>query len=311
MKKATAIKWLKRILIGVAVFVFIIVFIVFPTGVSYLLTNGRFRFPERGAKTPAEAGLEITSAGFTSDDGIPLKGWWSPGDAQKPVIIFAHGLNRSRLELLDQAAESNKRGYGVLLFDYRNHGESGNGYTTLGIHESRDVCAAKEFVKQRAGGRPVVLWGISLGASTAILGAKRCGGFAAIISDSAFLSFRETIAHHFRLVFPLPSFPIANLIILITSLRVGFDPDEGDVEAAVREVGIPILFIAGGRDERMPPELAQRMLKAAAHSQKELFLVPDAGHGDAFETDRNGYLNSVYRFLELVRYNPPPNGNSN
>jgi hypothetical protein len=239
-----------------------------------------------------------------SSDGIPLRGWWSPGDPAKPVIIFVHGLNRSRLELLTRGAESNHRGYGVLLFDLRNHGESGNAYTTLGVRESRDVCAAQKLVKEKAGDRPQVLWGVSMGASSAILGAKQCPGFRAIVSDSSFLSFRETIGHHLGLLFRLPAFPIANLIVGITGMRVGFDPDDGDVEAAVREIDAPILFIAGGADRRMPPALAERMLKAARSPLKELLVVPGAGHGEAFSTDRETYLNSVYRFLEKVRYNP-------
>ncbi|MBI4471526.1 MAG: alpha/beta hydrolase [Acidobacteria bacterium] len=311
MNRGTIVRWLKRLFLGLVVLVTFLIFVVFPVGMSYLITNSRFRFPERGVRSPAEAGLAVTSVEFKTSDGILLKGWWNAGRPDKPIIIFSHGWNRSRLELLEQAAESHKRGYGVLLFDLRNHGESGTAYTTLGINESLDICAAQKFVNDLERNRPLVLWGVSLGASTGILGAKRCHGFSAIIADSAFLSFRETIKHHFRLFFRVPSFPIADLIIFITSVRMGFDPDDGDVEAAVRQVGIPILFIAGGQDRRMPPALAERMLKAATHPQKKLFVVPSAGHGDAFEEDPAEYLKSVYRFLDEVRYNRPLDGNSN
>src|SRR4030095_6642495 len=119
------------------------VFVFLPVAGSYLVTNARFRYPERGPKRPEELGLSVTTAEFNSEDGIPLKGWWSAGDANMPVILFCHGLNRSRLEMLERGAEANRRGYGVLLFDVRNHGESGRSYTTLGVHETRDVCAAK------------------------------------------------------------------------------------------------------------------------------------------------------------------------
>ena len=284
--------------------VLFVLFVVLPVGASFLITNSRFRFPERGPKTAEAVGLPVTSIEFTSSDGISLRGWWSPGDTSMPVIIFTHGLNRSRLELLERGAEANRRGYGVLLFDLRNHGESGQAYTTIGIHESRDVCAAQKAIKEKAGDRSQILWGVSMGASSAILGAKQCPGFAAIVSDSAFLSFRETISHHLGLFFRLPSFPIANLIVNITALRMGFDPDDGDVEAAVRETSIPILFIAGGADRRMPPALAERLLNASRNPAKELLLVPNAGHGEAFATDRAAYLNSVFRFLDKVRYNP-------
>src|SRR5262244_4214592 len=228
-------RWIARALIALVSLIALILLVVLPVGASFLITNSRFRFPERGPKTPDAVGLSVTDAEFASSDGIPLRGWWNPGDASMPVIIFVHGLNRSRVELLERAAESSKRGYGVFLFDLRNHGASGRAYTTIGIFESRDVCAASKWVRQKAGARPQVLWGVSMGASSAILAAKQCPGFAAIVSDSSFLSFRDTVAHHLRLFFRLPAFPIANLIVGITGMRIGFDPDDGDVEGAIRQ----------------------------------------------------------------------------
>ena len=303
MNRVTVRRWLVRsmfILGCLAVFIFLVVI---PVLGSLLITNSHFQFRERGPKTPDAVGLSVTPVAFASQDGISLRGWWNAGEASKPVIIFVHGLNRSRVEMLERAADARRRGYGVLLFDLRNHGESGRAYTTIGIFESRDVCAASQFVKNEAAGRAQVVWGVSMGASSAILGAKRCPGFSAIISDSSFLSFRDTIGHHLTLLFRLPAFPIANLIVAITGYRAGFDPDDGDVEAAVRNLNTPILFIAGSADRRMPPALAQRMFQAAHSPLKQLLVIPGAGHGEAFSTDRVTYLNSVYSFLERVGYN--------
>ena len=81
---------------------------------------------------------------------------------------------------------------------------------------------------------------------------------------------------------------------------MGFDPDDGDVEAAIRQLKTPILFITGGADRRMPPELAERMLKASTNPLSRLLLVPGATHGEAFRTDRQKYLDSVYQFLQAV-----------
>ena len=84
---------------------------------------------------------------------------------------------------------------------------------------------------------------------------------------------------------------------------MGFDPDDGDVEAAIRQTKIPIMFIAGTADRRMPPALAERMFQATPHPLKEILVVPGATHGEAFSAARETYLNSVYRFLDRVRYN--------
>jgi hypothetical protein len=297
-------KWTLRVLITLGCLVVLVLFVVLPIAGSFLITNGHFRFRERGPQTAESVGLSTTDAEFRSADGISLRGWWNPGDGTKPVIIFVHGLNRSRLELLERAAESNRRGYGVLLFDLRNHGESGRAYTTIGIFERRDVCAASGWVREHAGNRPQILWGVSMGASSAILAANQCPGFAAIVSDSSFLSFRNTVGHHLTLFFRLPAFPISNLIVGITAWRMGFNPDDGDVEAAIRKINVPMMFITGTADRRMPPELAEQMYKASPNPLKTLLVIPGATHGEAFTKDREQYLNSVYRFLETVRYNP-------
>ena len=303
MKSAAVRRWFTRLMLTFICLIGFIVFVLFPVAASFLITNGHFKFPEHGPKTPDAVGLSVTNVQFQSDDGISLRGWWNPGDVSKPIIIFVHGLNRSRIEMLERAADANRRGFGILLFDLRSHGESDRAHTSIGIFESRDVCAASLFARQKANRRSEVLWGVSMGASSAVLAAKRCPGFAAIISDSSFLSFRETIGDHLRLFFHLPVFPIANIIVMITRLRVGFDPDDGDVEAAIRSLNIPILFIAGGADRRMPPTVAERLFEASPNPIKQLVVIPSAGHGEAFTKDRTTYLNSVYAFLGRLRYN--------
>ena len=299
MTRATLVRWLKRLVIAVVVLIATILFIVLPLGGSFLITNARFQMRERGPQTPSEVGLTVTSVEFYSSDGVSLRGWWTPGQASKAVIIFCHGLNRSRLELMERAAEASRAGYGVLLFDFRGHGQSGTAYRTLGIHEMKDVCAAGQAVRDRAANRPQVLWGVSMGASTALLAAQRCKPFKAVVADSSFLSFRETISHHVKLFFGLPSFPFANLIIGITKMRMGMNPDDGDVEASVRQMNdVPILFIAGTADRRMPPELAERLKRASNNPKSELLIVPDATHGEAYSKNKALYMNAVFAFLD-------------
>jgi pimeloyl-ACP methyl ester carboxylesterase len=295
--KQFLIRWIKRILIGIFVFIGLLLFIGVPVGASYLITNRRLQYNERGPQTPSQVGLQVTPINFFASDGVELRGWWSAGERNQPVIIFAHGMNRSRLELLERAGEAGRRGFGVLLFDLRNHGQSAQTYTTLGIQESKDICAAGQAVRERAGRRAQVLWGVSMGASTAILGAKRCPQFRAIVSDSSFLSFRETVAHHIALMH-LPPFPIANMIVALTALRMRMNPDDGDVEAAVESLrSVPILFIAGTNDRRMPPALAERLRRASANPKSALLMIPGASHGEAFSTNKDLYLQTVFDFL--------------
>jgi alpha-beta hydrolase superfamily lysophospholipase len=241
---------------------------------------------------------------FKTTDGLTLRGWWSGGEPGFPAIIFCHGLNRSRLELLERAGEAHRRGFSILLFDLRNHGESDRAHTTLGILESQDVEAASQFVRIKAPGQSQFLWGVSMGAATALLAVRDYGGFAGVVSDSAFPSFRETIEHHVRLLFRIPAFPVADMIVWLTGVRMHIDPDSGNVETAVRKFGnVPVLFIAGGADRRMPPGVAKRLYDANQSPLKKLIVVPGAGHGEAFSTNREQYLEAVFSFLNSIPLN--------
>jgi pimeloyl-ACP methyl ester carboxylesterase len=295
------VRWCRRLAIAAVGGVGLLFFVGIPLGGSFLITNSRFSFPEPGSTDPASLGLEVTPVQFASEDGIRLQGWWNPGEDLRPVIVFVHGLNRSRRELLERAARSREQGYGTLLFDLRNHGESDSAYTTLGVHEGRDVCAAQQLVTSLAPDRPIVLWGVSLGASTALLSANLCSDATAVIADSAFLSFEETITHHFELITPLPAFPIANVLISLTRLRMGFDLDDGDVELSVaRHPDLAVLFIAGSEDVRMPPALARRLHAASANGDSQILEVEGASHGRAFEQEPDHYLSTVFRFVDKV-----------
>src|SRR3954469_1484680 len=96
--------WLRRLVILFVVLILAIFFIALPVGGSFLITNSRFHYSEKGPRHPQDVGLDVENVEFKTVDGITLRGWWAVGGGQTPVIIFCHGLNRSRLELLERAA---------------------------------------------------------------------------------------------------------------------------------------------------------------------------------------------------------------
>ncbi len=299
--RSGTMKWLRRLLILIIVVLVVFFFVILPVGGSFLITNSHFRYPEKGPRNPEDVGLRVEQVEFKTADGLTLRGWWSGGEAGLPVIIFCHGLNRSRLELLERAGEAHRRGFGVLLFDLRNHGESDRAHTTLGILESQDVRAASQFVRMKAPGQPQFLWGVSMGAATALLAVRDYGGFAGVVSDSAFPSFRETIEHHVRLLFRIPSFPVANMIVWLTGVRMhigsGFRQCRNGRAEIWKCAGA---FYCGRSRRRMPPGVAKRLYDANQSPLKKLIVVPGAGHGEAFSTNREQYLEAVFSFFKSI-----------
>jgi fermentation-respiration switch protein FrsA (DUF1100 family) len=234
---------------------------------------------------------------------VKISGWLLPSRGRAATIIYSHGLFRSRRELLERAVELWRLGYGALLYDSRNHGESGQARVTLGYAERLDAEAAVRFLREgaRAPDR-VVLFGISMGAATALLAAAETPEVAAVISDSSYLNFKDTTDHHVRLFLHLPAFPLSNELRLLIERRAGFDGARLDALDAVRRIGDrPAMFIAAAHDMRMPPDIARKLYEASTSARRDLLVVDGPGsevHGHAYQADRKLYVARVAEFLQ-------------
>jgi len=87
-------------------------------------------------------------ATLTTADGLALRGWYVRSQ-NGAAVALVHGLGGNRLQLLPVAAGLARRGYGVLVFDLRAHGESQGKRTGLGTAEQQDVAAAIDFLTAR------------------------------------------------------------------------------------------------------------------------------------------------------------------
>lgn len=297
---------IRRVLLILAVLAAVFFFGVVPWFFTHILTRGSFTYPDRNlGKTPQAFGMEFRWVAFQSPDGTPLRGWFIPAPgAARGTVLYCHGLNRSRVEMLQRAKFGHEFGYNGLLFDFRHAGQSGGDLTTLGYQERLDVLAALRFaLEQEKAARPVVVWGVSMGAAAALMAAADSEDIAAVIADSSFLSFSHTIKHHMRLYLPfLPAFPIADQIILWSAWRGGFRPADFDLERAVERIGTsPVLFIAVEGDRRMPPEIARRLRARAASPDSRLVILPGKRHGEGFNQQPELYQKAVAEFLEKIQ----------
>ncbi|MBI2351863.1 MAG: alpha/beta fold hydrolase, partial [Deltaproteobacteria bacterium] len=135
-------------------------------------------------------------------------------------IIICHGLGANKSDFTDLAAFLALRGYLVLTFDFRAHGESEGSRTSLGYHEQKDVKAALGYLTSRPEVDPkrIGIFGFSLGGSTAILPAAETGRFAAVVADSAFTTLRDQAREAITGFYHLPAFPFVHLSVLAYEL---------------------------------------------------------------------------------------------
>jgi pimeloyl-ACP methyl ester carboxylesterase len=297
---------LKRMLVTLILLAIILIYGVLPYGLARLVTGASTRSADRQlTETPKTFGAEFQDIEFYTEDQVKISGWLLPSRDKKATIIFSHGMFRSRRELLERAIALWKLGYGALLYDSRNHGASGKALVSLGYHERLDAEAAVRYMQEQVVSRDsIILYGISMGAVTALLAAAETPKVAAVIADSAFLSFTDTTSHHVRVFLRLPAFPLANELRYFIERRANFDGAQLDALEAVKRLGDrPVFFISGINDKRMPPEITRTLHNAAASQKKDLLIVEGAEtsiHGHAFQAEPQTYIERISQFLDAA-----------
>jgi fermentation-respiration switch protein FrsA (DUF1100 family) len=317
-KLRRALKVTRWILLLLVPLVLVFFLTVVPWLVATVTTTNRFHFPDpNDAKTPRDFGMTYDEASFVSTDGLHLKGWWMPageGNSNGPsgaatgTIIYCHGQNRTRIEMLPMAQLGHSLGYNGLAFDFRHQGASEGKLSSVGYWERRDVDGAVRYaLNERHAARPIVLWGVSLGAAASLMSAAETPDVAAVISDSTFLSFEDTARHHWGLFFGwLPSFPMYNETMALIAWKAHFRASDFDLRFAVQHINPrPILFIGVEGDPRMPPNIARTLYSLSSSPDRMLLIVPGKRHGEGFTSGHDQYVQAVTEFLAKVKAAEP------
>jgi dipeptidyl aminopeptidase/acylaminoacyl peptidase len=261
-----------------------------------LVHPGR-RLPDR---TPTEVGIEHwQEVSFQSEDGLTLWGWYV-GTENGATVILVHGLGGNRAQLLDDAALLVANGYGVLLLDLRNSGESEGDRTTLGYMEALDIGGALAFLgtQPNSDAERVGLLGHSMGGATAILAAARYPQIKAVITESTFTSVEDNVSDSLKALTGLPPFPFAPLVAWFSEREAGIDISQISPLDAIGTISPrAVMIVHGELDEVISSENAPR-LYAAAGEPKELYIIPNAGHAGLLQTQPEEYRRRIVGFFD-------------
>ena len=164
-----------------------------------------------------------------------------------------------------------RKGFDAVLIDLRSHGRSGGKYVTYGGNEKLDIKAVvDELLRDGEIHEPIYVFGVELGAATAIQYAAidpRCKG---VIAMTAFTDAR-TVA---RSRLPLLSPEDFEEALEAAGKLANFDPDEASsVKAAAKLDKTPLLLVYGILDLTVPSEHGKIIYEAAA-GPKKLVLKP-------------------------------------
>lgn len=219
---------------------------------------------------------------FNSGDGTRLHGWYfkAQSPAETATIIYFHG-NGGNVTNLGWFGETlAKRGFNVLVFDYRGYGLSdGVAADEAGLYSDGEAALRFVMDQKHASPKRIVLYGQSLGTTVATETATRCacGG---LILESGFSSASSLGSR------VLPWVP--RWLHFLARNRF-------ESARKLKNIHIPVLVSHGDPDLTIPTNEG-RALFEAANEPKKLLIYPGAGHS-VFSSAGPAYLDQLEQFI--------------
>ncbi|MFL9649266.1 MULTISPECIES: alpha/beta fold hydrolase [unclassified Exiguobacterium] len=292
-------RWVKYM--GIAVGVLVLVAFLAVVGISAHIGD-QLTSPERETLTftPKTLGVKYENITIESEDQQDLYGWWIPHPTPRATIVFAHGYGKNReqsdLPLKELIPEFHEQGYQFLTFDFRGSGISEGDRVTVGAKEQSDLAAAIDYAKERSDG-PIVLYGVSMGAATALATADETD-VAAVIADSPFSDLRGYLETNLPVWSDLPNFPFTPVIMTVTPWFTGLDADVVKPIDDMAQIDAPVLLIHSQGDDAIPVSESEQLAKAG--EDVELWVTENDGHVQSHRSFQTEYRRTVFEFLERV-----------
>jgi pimeloyl-ACP methyl ester carboxylesterase len=296
----------KKIIIGIGIFILvnIVIFQTIPFLVINQMANRHVDFDK--VWTAEEFGLEASHFFVKTNDGLNISAYEVAAENPKAVIVCIPGIhNPSATVFFGHARFFKAHGYATILFDMRAHGESEGSTICLGYREHRDVKAIVQYIKGQPcyENVPVVVFGLSMGAVTAINAAGEIPEIDGLISLSAYSSFQDIFYEN--MIRQAPKFLTViekPFVTVATSLKFATNTCRVNPKNEIRKLGNrPALLMHTKEDSEVPFSNFERILQhAPAHV--ETFVREGNMHlitGKFLEPEKDGeYAAAILQFLE-------------
>jgi len=237
-----------------------------------------------------------------SPSGYQLNALYFPLQDSQKTVILNHGITMGMFQMVVFMSIFRRLGFNTLIYDLRNHGQSGGKNTTFGFYEKHDLKAVVDwaFEQLKPGGK-VGTFGLSLGAGTALQHAAMDTRLSFIIVDCPYSSVFDLFRCRLKEDYHLPAFPILYIgmwwIWLMTGARFQAITPRDEVE----KFDTPLLIIHGQEDAYVKPEMSIELYEHKKRGARKLWLAPNAEHAQSYEKHPEEYALKIQTFLQEIQ----------
>ena len=223
------------------------------------------------------------------EPGLTVGGRLYPAAPTAPVILYYHGNGEIAADYDAIASLYTRIGVTLLIMDYRGYGKSDGAPTARNTLADAVVAfdaAGHIFADNDLVPTQLYVMGRSLGSAAAIEVALHAGEqLAGLIVESGF-------ADTFAL--------LARLGVRVRGADVDETRDGFGNPAKIARVATRTLVIHGQDDVLIPASDGQELYRRCAASDKQLLLIPRAGHNDLMMVGMTEYFEAIRAFVHDV-----------
>lgn len=245
--------------------------------------GGSFIFYPRRDLTVAPLGA--TDEAIEVAPGVSLGARLYVADPAFPTLLYFHGNGEVVPDHDGIAPLYHRAGANLFVVDFRGYGRSG-GAPSFATLVADALPVAEHFhamLDARGLGARRFIMGRSLGSQPALeIAAHAPGRFAGLIIESGAATLGRLLGY------------------------LGLDPRAPEAraftaahEAKFRSIALPALILHGELDELIPLSAAAELYELLSHSQRELLVVPNAGHNDILWVGEDEYFAAISRFTAV------------
>lgn len=252
------------------------------------------RYPK--TKVVDTLGLVHDKVLLKTSDSLQLESWYVKNGSAKGTILMFHGHGSSKSGIIAEARKLHEMGYHVMLTDFRAHGNSEGNTTSIGIFESRDVKAVYDYVATK-GEKNIIIWGISMGAATALKAIDEFGIKPnKLILEMPFGSLHSAVRGRMKTM-GLPAEPLSTLLTFWGGVELGSWAFNHRPDSYAKKVNCPVLLQWGAEDKRVTEDETNTLFSNISSHEKIMIKYLQSGHESLFKKETGKWVSVMSFFL--------------
>lgn len=291
----------------------LLAYVLFGFCLTWVFLRGKMRTEEESRKRERESNIpdEIFSYPYeekylTDKRGLKMFARIYKADNTDKWVLLLHGFSSNGVAIMKYGKLFNELGYNAISPDFCHCGRSEGKYVSFGWHEKDQAADWLDFIKKEYTPSQIGVFGVSMGAATAVHLTADRKDVDFLISYCSYESYKRIVVTKGKDITHIPCFEIFWPIVRFTTYFIagGAKGERLHVGKDLGKVSCPTLIMHSKKDDFTDYRNSVDIYEANKHrGNVKLHLFEEGLHARAYVTNPAEYTRVVKEFIDEVNEN--------